>query len=79
MVVTLIQPLESFQGLTPNQTSVATNIDTFLMGDFAHNAENIQNTAGAIDFFNTILAGLTTAGNSTFLGPCAGRVIAAAV
>jgi autotransporter-associated beta strand protein len=68
VVVTLFQPFGSFQGLTPNQTSVATNIDNFIMGGYANNAGNIQNTAAGTDFFNNIVTGLSLAANSNALG-----------
>lgn len=68
VVVTLFQPFTSFQGLTPNQTSVAKNIDSLVLGAYANNANNLQNTPGGTDFFNNIVTGLSLAGNSNSLG-----------
>ncbi|HEY0256002.1 MAG TPA: autotransporter domain-containing protein, partial [Candidatus Methylacidiphilales bacterium] len=62
VVVTLYQPF-AFQGLTPNQTNVAQNIDSFVTDGFAHNL-TVQNTSAATDFFNNIVTGLTIASAS---------------
>ena len=56
VVVTLLQPFNSFVGLTPNQNSVATYID------------NVQMTSGGPGTFNTIVAGLTAANATGDLG-----------
>ncbi|MDB4793501.1 autotransporter domain-containing protein [Methylacidiphilales bacterium] len=56
VVVTLLQPFNTFAGLTPNQNSVATYIDT------------VQNTSGGSGIFNNIVAGLTSASSTGNLG-----------
>jgi len=64
VVVTLFQPFATYDGLTPNQTAVARNVDQFVTGAFANNTGNTQNSAETRDFFNNIVTGLMEAGNS---------------
>jgi uncharacterized protein YhjY with autotransporter beta-barrel domain len=59
-VVTLFEPFTAFPGLTHNQLSVATNVDNFVLGTYNNN-RNLQATAGATDFFNNIVTGLSSA------------------
>jgi autotransporter-associated beta strand protein len=68
VIITLVEPFALFQGLTPNQISVATNVDNLLTGAYANNTNNMQNTPAATDFFNNIVTGLTLASYSNFLG-----------
>ncbi len=66
-IVTLIRPFSSFAGLTPNQLSVATNIDANLIT--LNNGGALAMPAGAAaDFFNNIVTGLNAATYSNAFG-----------
>ncbi len=67
VIVTLFQSFTSFQGLTPNQSRVAANINDNLA--ILNNNGSLATPTGAdADFFNNIVTGLTLASNSGSLG-----------
>lgn len=57
VIITLLQPFASFSGLTPNQISVATNIDSGLV--YLDNSGLLAMPSGNVkDFFDNIVTGL---------------------
>ena len=67
VVLTLLQPFTTFGGLTPNQFSVASNVDSQITA-LDHNG--IMNTGSGtnVDFWNNVVTGLTVASSSGSLG-----------
>jgi len=62
-IVTLLKPFGSFPGLTPNQGSVAANIDGNLTA-LNNNGSLAMPTGAAKDFFDNIVTGLNTSSYS---------------
>ncbi len=66
-IVTLLKPFDSFSGLTPNQGSVAANIDNNLT--VLNNNGSLAMPSGTVkDFFDNIVTGLNAASNGGSLG-----------